>query len=59
MITDIEPGSLAAEAGLQPGYLLDTLGGRDIEEIVADIPTMPPRHERGVRSARTTLVRSR
>ena len=58
VITDIEAGSPGAEAGLQPGYLLEIIGGRNIEDIVAEVPTIPPGHERGVRSGRTTVVRA-
>jgi C-terminal peptidase prc len=51
VITEVKPGSPAAEAGLRVGYLLESIGGQSVDEIadVASSP-MPPRHERGVRS---------
>lgn len=58
VITEVKPGSPAAAAGLQLGYLLETIGAYNVEALVALAPTMPPRHERGIRSGMINIVRS-
>ncbi len=56
VITAVEPNSSAAEAGLRPGYLLDSIAGQSVADIAASWPPMPPLHERGVRSSQILAV---
>ena len=58
VITEVTPGSAAADAGLRVGYLLESIDGRTVDEIAASGPSMPPRHERGVRSGKMIRVQS-
>ena len=56
VITDIEPASPAAEAGLRPGFLLETVGGQSVTEIAAAAFPLPPLHERGIRGNQILAV---
>ena len=56
VITDVEPASPAADAGLRPGFLLESVGGRAVPEIAAAAPALPPLHERGIRSSQILAV---
>lgn len=59
VLTEVEPGSPADVAGFRPGFVLASVSGESVEEIVADAPPVPPQHERGRRSAQTNQVRER
>jgi carboxyl-terminal processing protease len=59
VVTEVEPGSPADVAGLRPGFVLASVSGESVEEIVANVPPVPPVHERGRRSAQTNQVRER
>lgn len=56
VITAVEPDSSAAEAGLRPGYMLDSIAGQSVTDIAESAPPLPPVHERGVRSAQILTV---
>ncbi len=56
VIAAVEPDSPAAEAGLRPGYLLDSIAGQSVTDIAASAPELPPVHERGIRSSQILAV---
>ena len=58
VITEVRPGSPAAEVGLRSGYLLESVAGRSVELIAAMVAPMPPQHERGLRSQQIIGVQS-
>lgn len=51
VITAVEPASPAADAGLRPGYLLDSIAGREVTDIASSGLALPPSNERGIRSS--------
>jgi carboxyl-terminal processing protease len=56
VVTAVETGSPAAEAGLRPGYLVDSIAGQRVTDIAASGFTLPPLHERGIRSSQILAV---
>jgi carboxyl-terminal processing protease len=41
VLTRVEPGSTAARAGLRPGFVIKTVGGRSLDSIIAEIEKHP------------------
>ena len=56
VITEVEPGSPAAEAGLRPGYLLDSVNDQPVTDTAASALPLPPLHERGLRGNQILAV---
>lgn len=58
VITSVEPGSPAADAGMRAGCVLQSVAGESVSQIAASHPPLPPFHERGERSAQIMAVRA-
>ncbi len=56
VISAVHPDTPAAHAGLQPGYLLDSIDGQAVTDIAASAYPLPPLHEQGVRSGQILAV---
>jgi carboxyl-terminal processing protease len=58
VIAFIEPGSPGAEAGLRPGYVIQSIDGKTVEQIITDTKPMPPRHDRNHRRRVTDAIQT-
>lgn len=56
VISAVDAGSPASEAGLRPGFLLESIAGQDVGDVAASGVMLPPLHERGTRSSQILAV---
>lgn len=59
VITSVSRGSPGDLAGLRPGYLIQSIDGRTIEQISEEVVLIPPMHERNKRKRITDAVLTR
>ena len=59
VITYVDHGSSAEQAGLLPGYIIQSINGVSIDEIIKDLPfLLPPYNERTLRSQQIATIQS-
>lgn len=56
VITSVEPGSPGAQAGLRPGYVVQSIDGNTIEQISEETIMIPPLHDRNKRKRITSAI---
>ena len=56
VITFVEPGSPGAQAGLRPGFVIQSIDGNTIEQISAKTVLIPPLHDRNKRKRITSAI---
>lgn len=59
VITSVRPGSPGAQAGLRPGFVVERIAGRTVQQIADETLQIPPRHERNRRKRVTAALLSR
>lgn len=59
VITSVHPGSPGAEAGLRPGFVMQRIDGKTVQQIVNETLQIPPFHERNRRKRVTGAMLSR
>lgn len=59
VVTAVQPDSPAAEQGLQPGYVINTIDGLTADELAQEGLQMPPLNERDRRGMITQAVRAK
>lgn len=59
VITSVRPGSPGAQAGLRPGFVVEGIDGRTVQQIADETLQIPPRHERNRRKRVTAALLSR
>lgn len=56
VITFVEPGSPGAQAGLRPGFVIQSIDGSTIEQISQTTELIPPLHDRNKRKRITSAI---
>ncbi len=56
VITSVEPGSPGAQAGLRPGFVIQSSDGNTIEQISEETIMIPPLHDRNRRKRITSAI---
>jgi carboxyl-terminal processing protease len=56
VITSVEPGSPGAQAGLRPGYVVQSIDGDTIEQISEEMTMIPPLNDRNRRKRITDTI---
>jgi carboxyl-terminal processing protease len=59
VITSVRPGSPGAKAGLRPGFVVERIEGKTVQQIAEETLLIPPWHERNRRKQVTGAILSR